>query len=221
MDETLITLTYLNNNMSVFDSVSDFGDIHKMSPENVDKIFNSGLTGSYWNKDMMYVFVRPYLFPFLDFLFENFDVGLWTAAERKWMNYILDNVLNQYKNKFLFTWCREKCDLFGGKKNITCILDEYNGMYKMNDIILIDDNFIAVTDWGFENQLHIKEYCVWDFYYCGNCGNNFNTCILSKTHDNELKKIKYLLETYSDNIVFVCSEYKKLRNNTPIYCTFA
>ena len=46
------------------------------------------------NMDNEYiVFERPYLQEFLDFLFKNFKVSIWTAANKEYALFIMDNII--------------------------------------------------------------------------------------------------------------------------------
>src|SRR5579872_2414863 len=36
---------------------------------------------------------RPHLQPFLDFLFKNFNVSVWTAASKSYMSFIIENII--------------------------------------------------------------------------------------------------------------------------------
>jgi hypothetical protein len=50
---------------------------------------------------------RPGLMPFLTYAFQHFEVALWTAADSSWLQYVLDNVLNEFLTSigqnFIFT----------------------------------------------------------------------------------------------------------------------
>lgn len=112
---------------------------------------------------IIYAIARPGLYEFLDYIFENFTVGLWTAAQGFWMDFILSTVLCEYKNKFLFTWSRDKCykGLYKKKEIIYDAYPLYRDMY-----ILIDDNEYITGEYNDNNilfktpdyQILIKKY---------------------------------------------------------------
>lgn len=53
--------------------------------------------------DKLYLCVeRPYLKEFLDYLYANFDVSIWTAATKSYMIYIFEQILKRPETKFLF-----------------------------------------------------------------------------------------------------------------------
>src|SRR5271170_3030199 len=48
----------------------------------------------YVDMDKSYrVYLRPYLQKFLDFLFENYNVSIWTAASKSYATFIIDNII--------------------------------------------------------------------------------------------------------------------------------
>lgn len=80
-----------------------------------------------------------------DFLFENYDVAIWSSVKSYNLKQILD-FLN-IKGKLLFTWCQDQCDAYksevtpGGfifKKDIEKIHQMYPE-YPISSILLIDN----------------------------------------------------------------------------------
>lgn len=106
-----------------------------------------------YNMDNYYaVFERPYLQHFLDFIFENFNVSVWTAASQSYALFIIDKIIRKKKSRqvnfVLFSyhckWSRELSkrspkslklcwDLFklpGHTKENTIIIDDLDLVYK-------------------------------------------------------------------------------------------
>jgi len=53
---------------------------------------------------------RPFLDEFIKYVFENFDVGIWTASTRDYASIVLENIgIDESKLKFFYT--RENCSL--------------------------------------------------------------------------------------------------------------
>lgn len=122
-----------------------------------------------------YVFKRPNLDDFLDFLFANFTVALWSAGKRKWVNQIVDNLLQKYKGNFLFIWTGEDCS----KKRIKSlqkVWDQYPN-WSSGNTILIDDRLSENP----ENQIQL----------CPFIPSN------QMDQDQELTKVKYTLSCLS------------------------
>lgn len=97
----------------------------------------------------LYIYKRPYLDQFLQFCFQHFYVGLWTAAEPSWMNLMLDTVLAPYADKFLFTWNRNQTDIRFGwfpmfTKPLTKVWARFPQFNQANTLII--DDYQNVTD---------------------------------------------------------------------------
>lgn len=55
------------------------------------------------------VYKRPLCEGFLKFCFERFEVGLWSSAMEHNIEKVLNHVIGELKNKFLFTWDQNQC----------------------------------------------------------------------------------------------------------------
>ena len=91
-----------------------------------------------------YVFtLRPYLAPFLNFLFENFNVGIWTAADTTYAQYVVDSIifpLTHRKPQFVLSRPDfDDCLAKGmGYKNLAYLAQRYP-QFNYNNTIIIDD----------------------------------------------------------------------------------
>ncbi len=104
------------------------------------------------------IYRRPYLTQFLKYIFEHYHVGLWTAAQERWMDIILNKVLKTYKNKFLFKWHREHSTPEGKyMKPLKKIFEKYPKFNSSNTLI-IDDNY--TTTQIKISHLHIDRFVV-------------------------------------------------------------
>ncbi|XP_071685561.1 uncharacterized protein [Rutidosis leptorrhynchoides] len=83
------------------------------------------------------VYKRPYCDEFLRFLFERFNVGIWTSMARRNMEWIVDFVLKDYQDKLLFCWDRADCTDTGFRtvENIdkTLFLKELRMLWEKKD----------------------------------------------------------------------------------------
>lgn len=102
---------------------------------------------TYHDMDGYYiVFERPGLQPFLDYLFENFNVSIWTAASKDYALFILKKIVLAGKKdrKVDYIFFSYHCDVSKhkkhGSKDLTMLWDEYKipGYTKENTIILDD-----------------------------------------------------------------------------------
>lgn len=103
---------------------------------------------------IFYVYERPYLQDFLDYLFENFNVGVWTAATKDYGSFIVEKIILQGKpRKLAFYLFDHHCDhaeqLYGADnlKDLRYIWDTFPNFNPQNTILL-DDN-----DEVYKNQL--------------------------------------------------------------------
>jgi len=95
---------------------------------------------------------RPYQKEFLDYVFENFKVGIWTAASEDYAK-IAAKGCNIDESKLLFFWDREKCTTrisytddgrYYGLKPLSKVKKSFN--YKLENILVIDDIFQTAED---------------------------------------------------------------------------
>ena len=92
------------------------------------------------------VFERPGLQPFLDFLFKNFNVSIWTAASKDYALFIIEKIILQDKPERKLDWifCSYHCDiskkLKHGSKMLSMLWDEYKiPDYNEHNTMIIDD----------------------------------------------------------------------------------
>lgn len=93
------------------------------------------------------IFERPYLQEFLDYLFENFNVSIWTAASKDYALFIIDKFIinrNYPDRKLDFIFFSYHCDISkrhkNGSKDLSMIWDVYKMEgYDRNKIFILDD----------------------------------------------------------------------------------
>jgi hypothetical protein len=135
---------------------------------------------SYEDMESYYlVFERPGLQEFLDYIFANYNVSVWTAASKDYALFIVDKMLLKGKPERNIDWLffSYHCDLSkkhkGSSKDLTMLWDVFGieGYTPKNTIILDDykevkkgnpGNCIAVKpfefqDEGSENDTHLEE----------------------------------------------------------------
>jgi len=118
-------------------------------------------------EDYYDIFERPYLQDFLDFLFKNFNVGVWTASSKEYAIFVVKNFITQPENKVrldrqidLFL-CSHHCQVSkkhfkGVTKNLKLISDRWN-LKNLQDVLLIDDLEILAEKQP-ENVILIKPF---------------------------------------------------------------
>jgi TFIIF-interacting CTD phosphatase-like protein len=109
--------------------------------KNKAKLFN------YKDMDGYYiVFERPYLQTFLDYLFKNFNVSIWTAASKDYALFIIEKMIiaNKKDRKIDYIFFSYHCDISkkikNGTKDLSILWDVYNLKdYNKDNTFIIDD----------------------------------------------------------------------------------
>lgn len=142
-----------------------------------------------------YIFYRPDLQEFLDYLFDNFNVSVWTAASKDYALFIIDKIIlqndenkgNQRNLDYIFFsyHCDLSKKLKNGIKDLSILWDVYKlPNYNKNNTLIIDDN-PEVHETGF--CIPIKEF----------------VAIKDESEkDKELKKIIKKLEKFKNKVNF-------------------
>ncbi|XP_019426730.1 PREDICTED: ubiquitin-like domain-containing CTD phosphatase 1 [Lupinus angustifolius] len=104
------------------------------------------------------IFKRPYYFEFLNFCFENFEVGLWSSRKMENVKRIVDFLMGEMKNKLLFCWDVSHCTETSFRtlenrhkdlvfKDLRKIWDKHDpnlpwekGYYNESNTLLLDDS---------------------------------------------------------------------------------
>lgn len=92
------------------------------------------------------VFERPGLQKFLDYIFKNFNVSIWTAASKDYALFIIKNMILKNKSERKLDWiffsyhCDVSSKLKNGTKDLSMLWDEYNlSNYNSKNTIILDD----------------------------------------------------------------------------------
>jgi TFIIF-interacting CTD phosphatase-like protein len=110
------------------------------------------------------VFERPGVQKFLDYLFKNFNVSVWTAASKDYALFIINKVILQGKKDRRLDWVffSYHCDISKkkkkGTKDLSMIWDEYkiSGYTKDNTVII--DDYDEVYDTQPDNCIIAKPF---------------------------------------------------------------
>lgn len=102
---------------------------------------------NFWNMDNYYViFERPGLQKFLDFLFKNFNVSVWTAASKSYCMFIVENILIQNRPErkldhvFFSYHCKLSSKMKKGTKDLSMLWDVYKiPQFNSKNTIILDD----------------------------------------------------------------------------------
>ena len=142
-------------------------------------------------EDYYIVFERPYLQEFLDYIFEHFNVSIWSAASKNYVLFIIDKIIigNKKNRKLNYIFFSYHCSLSkklcnGGLKQLNMIWDIFrlDGFNKSNTFIV--DDLEKVKKIQPCNCYNIKPF---EFLDSGS------------ENDKELKKLMKHLETLDLN----------------------
>jgi len=138
------------------------------SDENENKVVDHFHNGWHDMEGYYIVFERPDLQKFLDYLFKNFNVYVWTAASKDYALFIIQNCLLKKKNRkleciFFSYHCDKARKHFGGTKNLRLLWERYGleGVTPQNTVIIDDlgdvhktqpKNCIAIEPFEFEDE---------------------------------------------------------------------
>ena len=155
--------------------------------EEFDKFRSSSKTNLFDYKimDRSYItFARPHLQEFLDYIFKNFRVAVWTAASKEYANFVINNFIEIKPGRKLdFVFYSYHCNLSknsgNGLKCLNLLWEKFKLKgYNKDNTIIIDDNH-EVKNIQVDNCYHIPEF-------------NYHK---EQSHkDQELKELKKILK---------------------------
>lgn len=146
LDQTLIAGEVLEELESQIKSKSE----KEQLMEEIDEYGNKYGSHTFTSKDgdSYLIFGRPYLQEFLDVLFLNFNVSVWTAASHDYAMFVINKFILEpnpsRKLDFIFT--RNNCELLEDKhgkfltKPLTRLFNDGSNFYNKNNTFILDDN---------------------------------------------------------------------------------
>nr|UOX61106.1 MAG: CDT phosphatase transcription factor [Diabrotica toursvirus 3a] len=112
--------------------------------------------------DNYITFARPHLQLFLDYIFENFTVNIWTAASKNYASYIYHHFIKRADRKIkliLFdTHCQMSLKYYKGSKNLNILWDKWKlpGYDKSNTFII--DDLVEIANIQPQNTFKISQF---------------------------------------------------------------
>ena len=93
------------------------------------------------------IFERPGLQEFLDFIFDNFNVSVWTAASKDYAIFIIDKIIIKNKKERKLDWiffsyhCKISQKIKNTSKDLSILWEQYNlPGYNETNTMILDDN---------------------------------------------------------------------------------
>ncbi len=133
-------------------------------------------------KSLFYTKKRPFLDQFLDYVYANFDVAIWTAAGEDYAREILKNI-RVLESSLKFFYTRDNCTIklnydysdYYGIKNLNKLKKKG---YNLDRVLIVDDKSETAVN-NYSNLIQIKPFT-------------------DDVNDTELLKLISYLETIKD-----------------------
>lgn len=108
------------------------------------------------------VIQRPFLQEFLDFLFDNFLVSVWTASSELYCDIIVSNYILTKKNRKLkyilnSSNCKDSIKTYGNEKDLNLLTEVYKLQNLNHKVFLIDDKIDNVKHQK-NNAILVKKF---------------------------------------------------------------
>lgn len=141
LDQTLISAEVLQ------EDEDDIDEDYEEEIYDIDEYKMKAINFDFENMDNYYViFARPGLQRFLDFLFANFNVSVWTAASKDYAMFIIEKMIlmNKPERKLDYVFCSYHCKITdkvkNGTKDLSILWDKYKlPGYNKNNTYILDD----------------------------------------------------------------------------------
>jgi hypothetical protein len=144
-----------------------------------------------------FMYMRPYLGEFLDFLGSHFEhMAIWTNATHEWLSIFIDNACPEYKERFLFTRARDTCasplvytresDSVCRVKNLEWVFENYGSAVERNRTVIVEDDVSNILQAHLSHAIIVPRFRV-------DCVYTDTTLLMLKTYIKQcLKKTQEL-----------------------------
>ncbi len=142
----------------------------------------------------MRIFARPGLQAFLDYLFANFNVSVYTAAEQEYALFIINHFLlmegHKGHRKVHYMFWRYHVDMgmkrYNGMKDLRLLFNVFNvpNFYPCNTVII--DDLIDVYEANPDNTIPIDAFNI--------ISSSTNQALTKSVDDKELERVKTILD---------------------------
>lgn len=142
-------------------------DFSEINDRNFDNIFNEKLKYvdfMFEEKPLYRIFLRPNLEDFLDFLFEEFNVSVFTNADKDYADFVVRNIIlkSSQPRKLDFVFYRYHSNIalqnYGKMKDLRFIWDMAHIYYFFPSNTIIIDDLYLVKESNYYNCLAIKPF---------------------------------------------------------------
>lgn len=92
------------------------------------------------------IFLRPKLEEFLDYIFSKYTVGVFSAGDSEYVNFVVKNIIENNNRKVYFTLCNKDFDTCkfetGEIKSIKWVSQKFP-LFTIDNTMIIDDYFLV------------------------------------------------------------------------------
>lgn len=135
-------------------------------------------------EEYYYIYERPHLQEFLDYLFANYNVSVWTAAAQDYALFIIKNIILKNPNRkldyiFFSYHCKLSNKKYKNHKQMKQLWQDFKlDHYNEDNVVIIDDKEELLMNQP-NNVINCKVYDITD---------------ADSDQDEDLKRIQQLLE---------------------------
>lgn len=156
----------VNKKKKILEKLKKFNDIGSNEDEICLEKYFKGYDFMDNGKLLYRIFERPHLQQFLEYLFKNFEVSVFTAASNDYASFIVKNIIigdnkdRQIKYFFYSYHAEITMREMGGLKDLNLLWNIYklDGVVPCNTVILDDNNLVANTN--NENCIHVPAFSI-------------------------------------------------------------
>jgi TFIIF-interacting CTD phosphatase-like protein len=144
--------------------IKEFEKNRRKYESKMEKFDHDTMTDEDTGEKYYIVFSRPHLQEFLTFLFQNFNVSVWTAATKDYAMFIIDKiVLADPDRKLDYVFFSYHCDFSkkngSGTKDLSLLENKYRLRgYNSSNTIILDDNVQEVCSHNPKNCIVCPEF---------------------------------------------------------------
>ncbi len=191
LDNTILSCISISDKKSklIPDLIQKFPTHYKLDEHNITKY---------------YIFPRYNLTLFLDYIFNHFNVIVWTSASRRYCSFIISNLLDNRPVKYVFFDYHVDISnkIYNHSKHLDLLIKTFNiPSINYNNTIIIDNNSTIANQ-----SLPYKTYCCTSF--------NIIKYINTYTQDDEFNNIiSYLASAFYTPLINLTSNGNTTENS--------
>jgi hypothetical protein len=171
--------------------------VHAVNPRLVDPLWLTKFETR--NSKDYCIFLRPGLHKFLDYIFSKYKVGVFSAGDSEYVNFVANNIIANSSRKIEFVLSNKDFEVCkyetGDLKSISWVNQKYP-KFSINNTLIIDDYFLVKAS-NPKNTILVDK-----FEICSEVKSNIEIqCILNADNKIELLSKLYKKECETDTVL--------------------